>query len=394
LPPELGSYNETRKVFNWWNGSILAFQHLEYDKDLNDFQGDEIHWLGVDEASLLQHEHLAEIKTRCRLGDWKPTDPHAVIRLPRLAMTANPGGPSHQYLKESYIDPAPAGEMFEHRVQVRDKVIVKTRVFIPATMDDNVYLDDDYEAQFGDLPEWRVQQLRDGDWDVVPGAFFDCWDPKVHVIQPFEVPDRWPRYRSCDWGFATPFSIGEWTISDGTPVIQRDGSRVIYPKDCSLRIWEWYGGKKSKGLRLDALEVASRVIRARGRALPGPADTNMWEADNGPSPASKFARAGMPMFKADKRREAGWQEMYRRIKSGMLKVTSDCRDFIRTIPAQMADPMNPNDVKKKSDDHVADETRYFVMSRPLQYEGEGEEGFGSFAGRFEDSYDGAIREVA
>jgi hypothetical protein len=390
IPEALGQYNETRKELRWWNGSILAFQHLEHDKDLNDFQGDEIHWLGIDEASLLKPEHIAEIKSRLRLGSWEPTDPHAKVRLPRLAMTSNPGGPSHQYLKEGWIDPAPPETVFDYRTKVGEKEIVRSRVFIPATMDDNSYLDEDYEGQFGDMPEWKVQQLRDGDWNVVPGAFFDCWNPRLHVIQPFDIPPHWPRYRSCDWGFATPFSIGEWTISDGIPVTQRDGTEVIYPEGCLLRIWEWYGGVKSKGLRLDALEVGQRIVRERGRALPGPGDTNMWEADNGPSPAEKFARVGMPFFKADKRREAGWQEMYRRIQSGMLRVTSDCREFIRTIPAQMADPMNPNDLKKKSDDHVADETRYMVMSRPLEYEDDADEGFEAFEGRFEHQYDGAI----
>ena len=39
-------------------------------------------------------------------------------------------------------------------------------------MRDNKYLDAGYAAQFGNLPDHVQRQLRDGDWNVVPGAFF------------------------------------------------------------------------------------------------------------------------------------------------------------------------------------------------------------------------------
>lgn len=368
LPKELGDYNETRKVFRFWNGSLMAFQHLEYDKDINDFQGDEIHWLGIDEAALLKPEHLAEIKTRLRLGSWNPTDPESIKRLPRLVMGSNPGGPSHLWLKQNFVDPAPPETIFENIVHVHGKDIVKTRIFIPATMRDNDYLDDEYEAQFGELPEWKQQQLRDGDWNVVPGAFFDCWNPKTHIIEPFEVPDWWPKYRSCDWGFATPFSIGEWTVSDGTPVLSKSGTEITYPEGCLIRIWEWYGAEdhNNKGLRLDPALVAQKIISNRGKCSAGPGDPSMWRADSGPSFAEKFARAGLPFFKADNQRIAGWQEMYRRLSDNMLLVVDTCHDFIRTIPSLAADPMNPDDILKVGEDHVGDDCRYMCMARPMQ----------------------------
>lgn len=366
LPKQLGSYNETKKRFDFWNGSVLLFRHCEYDKDLNDFQGIEFHWLGIDEAALLKPEHIQFLKTRLRLGGWMPQDPHAKARLPRLAMTSNPGGPAHLYLKENYIDPAVPEEVFEHITEVNGREIVKTRIFIPATMRDNEYLDEEYEAQFSELQDWKAKQLRDGDWDVIPGAFFDCWDPRTHVIPQFHVPDWWPKFRSCDWGFATPFSVGEWTVSDGTQVVGKDGVPRRYPDGALIRIWEWYGGKGSQGLRMDAQAVASEIIRKRGKVRPGPGDPSMWRSDSGPSHAEKFAKGGLLLFRGDNHREPGWQEMYRRIKAGMLLVTDNCRDFTRTIPTLTADPNNPNDVLKAGEDHVGDETRYACMSRPFK----------------------------
>lgn len=49
----------------------------------------------------------------------------------------------------------------------------------------------------------------------------------------------------------------------------------------------------------------------------------------------------------------------------MLYVFSGCRAFIRTVPALLYDPMNAEDVDTRQEDHAADESRYFCMSRPI-----------------------------
>ena len=58
--------------------------------------------------------------------------------------------------------------------------------------------------------------------------------------------------------------------------------------------------------------------------------------------------------------------MYARIKDGMLLSFDTCYDFIRTIPALEADPLNPNDVLKAGEDHCGDEARYMCMARPYK----------------------------
>jgi hypothetical protein len=49
----------------------------------------------------------------------------------------------------------------------------------------------------------------------------------------------------------------------------------------------------------------------------------------------------------------------------MLYVFDTCRDFIRTVPAQQHDPMRLEDLDTAGEDHIADETRYACMARPL-----------------------------
>lgn len=49
----------------------------------------------------------------------------------------------------------------------------------------------------------------------------------------------------------------------------------------------------------------------------------------------------------------------------MLYVFNTCRDFIRTLPSIVYDPKHPEDIDTAGEDHIYDETRYFLMSRPI-----------------------------
>jgi hypothetical protein len=372
LPQALGTFSETRNTFEFYNGSRLIFKHLERDADCEDIQGWELHWAGVDEASQCTPYMLGYIKTRLRLGNWKPSNPDDARRLPRLVLASNPGGQSHTYLKHMFIKAARPEQIF-HDPTTRDPEdpndLGWTSIFIPARMLDNKYIESSYRAQFSNIPEWQAKQLRDGDWDVVPGAFFECWGPK-NVIEPFPIPEHWARFRSVDWGFATPFSIGEWVISDGEEV-SFNGKTVCYPEGSLIRVWEWYGGKNgygrgNVGIRMPAEQCASEIRTMRPDVKPSytVADESMWRTDSGPSAAEKFRRKGMPLRPADRERIPGWQEMYGRIDEGTLFAFNTCEAFIACIPSLQADPAKPEDVLKEGEDHPGDEARYACMSRP------------------------------
>ena len=50
--------------------------------------------------------------------------------------------------------------------------------------------------------------------------------------------------------------------------------------------------------------------------------------------------------------------------SPWLTYSPDCTYSLRSIPALLADKLNPEDVDTKLDDHAADAIRYWAMSRP------------------------------
>lgn len=50
----------------------------------------------------------------------------------------------------------------------------------------------------------------------------------------------------------------------------------------------------------------------------------------------------------------------------MMYVFKNCKAFIRTIPLMMYDETNVEDLDTEKEDHVADEARYMVMSKPIK----------------------------
>jgi hypothetical protein len=49
-----------------------------------------------------------------------------------------------------------------------------------------------------------------------------------------------------------------------------------------------------------------------------------------------------------------------------MYVFENCKAFIRTIPLMMYDEHRTEDLDTDLEDHVADETRYLCMSRPVK----------------------------
>ena len=209
----------------------------------------------------------------------------------------------------------------------------------------------------------------DGDWSVTLGAFFDCWDTKRHVIPPFEIPKDWMRFRSMDWGSASPFSVGWWAIVQDD--YQCDSG--VLPRGCMVRYREWYGmrpGEPNVGLKLHAEEVGKGIPeREKDESITyGVLDPSAFAEDGGPSIAERigtgtggkiwFRQADNTRVRARRHRrlgsDAGAAGRQRR-RPPMLVVFSTCIDFIRTVPFLQHDPDRHEDVMTDSEDHAADE---------------------------------------
>lgn len=373
-------FHEQDKLWRFPNGARLRFAYLDRDADAEAYQGHSYTRVYVEELTNFPTPGpVLKLMATLRSGAGVPCGFRA---------TGNPGGPGHQWVRERYIEPCPTGwkiiaEEFENPWS--GEVVVRERVFIPSKLQDNRYLGPEYVANLQMTGSAElVRAWLEGDWDAIEGAFFDGWRPAIHVVRPFEVPAHWLRFRAFDWGYAAPFSVGWWAVSDGD--VLGDGRQ--YPRGCLVRYREWYGAEKANvGQRMDAEQVAEGILERERRAEEhhkpngggrtiqyGVADPSIFRQDGGPSIAERMIRAGVRWRPADNARIAragalgGWDQMRARLRGAedgpMIVCFETCTDSIRTIPLLQHDPDRPEDLDTEQEDHAADEWRYACMSRP------------------------------
>jgi hypothetical protein len=248
----------------------------------------------------------------------------------------------------------------------------------------------------------ELRAWLEGAWDIVAGGMFDdVYEAKYHVLAPFKVPASWRVDRSFDWGSSRPFSVGWWAESDGTDAILADGSVLRTVRGDLFRIHEWYGcsaREANRGLNMLAGDIAEGVkarevaLRSRnmiiGRVRPGPADSSIWDEENGPSIYSDFVSKGVLWEKADKSsgsRKQGWEQTRKKLLAVLppwerptaepgakpfrwqreepgLFIFRTCTSWIDTVPTLPRDDKDLDDVDTDAEDHIGDETRYRVRA--------------------------------
>lgn len=364
--PTGAEWREQSKTFLMPHGGRLRFRPLENVADAQKYQGQNLSDAAVEEAG--------------NYPDSKPIDMlfgalRSKTGVPiQLILTANPGGPGHQWIKARYIDPAPLGNVPLQRKMPTGKLSHRY-IYIPSRVSDNRVLmanDPTYVDRLALTGSAElVRAWLNGDWDVIAGAYFPEWSSERHVIPPRELPAHWLRYRAFDWGSARPFACLWLAVSDGTlPEFPR-GALVVYR--------EWYGctGQPNEGLRMPAETVAEGIAaREVGDNLTfGVADPAIFASDGGPSIAERMHKSARVLFRAaDNARVArggamgGWDQLRSRLigEDGkpMLYVFSTCAHLIRTLPALQHDEHKPEDVDTEGEDHAPDALRYGCMARP------------------------------
>lgn len=190
-------------------GAMIFLGQCEDENDVHKYDSMEINLYTPDElTSYTEYIYLYIGFTRVRTSD--PTLP-AIIRTAGM-----PGGIGHTWVKKRFVDPYPAG----------GKVIVgkggNKRIYIHATQDDNPHIDPNYKTALAGLNEAERKAKLLGDWDAYLGQVFDEFrdrhypdEPEnaLHVCEPFDIPEWWPRFVIGDWGFAAMTWIGYAAVS-------------------------------------------------------------------------------------------------------------------------------------------------------------------------------------
>ena len=341
-PREAASYNSSKHIWTFKNGSIIDFGYIDSENDVYQYQSAEYDVIRFDELTHFTEYMYTYMISRCRGANPYPK---------HIKSSGNPGGVGHAWVKARFIDMGAPNQIHEIKLENGKK---STVIFIPSLVQDNMFLldnDPDYVSRLELLPEKERQALLYGDWDIFDGQFFTEFDRKIHVIQPFEIPKDWRIYRARDYGLDMCATL--WIAMD-------------YQMNC-------YAYKELYEPDLIVSEAARKINAMTNEKIQidyAPPDLWNRNKDTGKSTADIFAENGQFLTKADNNRITGWLAVHEWLKiykdeqgqpNSKLKIFSNCVNLIRTLPALQHDEKNPNDVAVEPHEltHIPDALRYF-----------------------------------
>jgi hypothetical protein len=361
------------------DGEKLYFRNIKNVDGYWDYHGHAYPWIAWEELTTWPDDKCyLMMMSVCR--STTPGMPR------KYRSTTNPFGRGHNWVRSRFHLPIERGKVVGRVIRETDEDGgTNERVAIHGYLEENrvlLHADPGYKSRLRQsaTSESMERAWLHGDWDIIAGGMFDdIWDKGVHFITPFPIPDTWIIDRAFDWGSSRPFSVGWYAQSDGCDVPGFGPTR----RGDVFRIAEWYGwtGNVDEGCRMTASQVAEGIREREKRIFgerkirPGPADSQIWATDQDESVAQIMAKFGVYWVRASKgpgTRELGWQrirDMLRVAKQGSREepgffVFDCCEQFFRTVPSLSRDSRKIDDVDTESEDHVGDEVRYRLFTRP------------------------------
>jgi len=326
--------------------SRVLLGHFKDEKDIESYLGLQYDLIVIEEATTLsidKYKALRDSNRTSKLG-WRP----------RIYNSTNPGGRGHVWYKKRFVVP--------WRTQSE-----KYTRFIPATLDDNKFIDSGYKRRVEENTGWKLKAYRYGDWDIAAGQYFDIWNPEIHILPiSYEIQPWWNRFGGYDHGHNHPYVFGAYAV-DG------DGNVVKYA-ECGDR------GRKPD-------QIAGEIFKAApdAKKMSIWAGHDLWTKgrDGSPEIVEQFRPYGLNFIKAHINRKTGADQLRNYldwraddegniIKPPKFFIKANCVRTIEQLPAMIHDEDDIEDVLKVdateddvwAGDDAYDETRYALMSRP------------------------------
>lgn len=373
VAPYTRNYRKTDRKWELRNGSVIQVKYLDDVKDAGQGQGDNITMMIFDEIGKYPDpEPIDRLRASLRTSVAGVTT--------HFFVAANPAGKGHGWVKERYVDPAPDGwTPFDLRVSALSRA-TRECVMLPSTVMDNPHIVNREEYIDNILMSGNIELVRAwllGRWDINIGAYFGgVFDKADHVVDPFPIPDHWPRWRAMDWGSNEPFCILYCAIDDRENIWIFD---EIYGCDPD---------NNRKGLKLAPPAVAD-MMKAKEAKMSEQwvaAGEDAWGWNVGDFPGNPgyeleldqvWANLGVEWFRPDKSkgsRQVNFKEIstrFHRVRwpdgldadlrpRGGLYVFRRCEHLIHQLQHIPMKDNEPEEVDKSFGDHAIDALRYAV----------------------------------
>lgn len=185
--------------YQYPNGAIIAVGGMDKPSKIMSSEWDMIY---VQECTEFTENDWEACTIRLRNG---------VMPYQQLIGDCNPDAPTH-WLKQRAV----AGKTLMLESRHEDN---------PLLFDDNKEITVEGRRYLGSLESLsgvRLARYRHGIWAAAEGTVYeDVWDRARNIVDPFPIPQEWPRYLAVDFGYNHPF-VALWAAQDP------DGRYYIY----------------------------------------------------------------------------------------------------------------------------------------------------------------------
>jgi Phage terminase large subunit len=311
----LGRFKRGDLVYEVRNGANVYFGSCDNPESLEGLHvraahGDEI---GQDSVSLAVWETV-----RRRLGFYEG----------RFLGTTTPYNMG--WLKRNVVDPYRAGNAPD------TDIVSFSSIANPA------YPEDEFRRRRRDMPAWAFRMFHLGEFERPLGLVYDVFDEARHVVEPFRIPQSWPRAAAMDFGLKDPTAA-----LFGAHDPDHD---VIY-------LYAEYkrAARATKEHAADIKRIAAGIV---GRWWGDPED---------PQLIVDYKGHGLPLIPGNNDLLGGIQEVYSRLATDRLRVFRGMlphwQDEVERYQWHRAADQEEatKDKPKDGDNHLLDTTRYLCL---------------------------------
>jgi hypothetical protein len=335
------------KEWSWENGSTLYFRHCQNEKDVYNYQSQQIDILLVDEATHFTWMIIDYLLTRNRVsGDIPGFKPFAVP-------SSNPGNVGHVWYSQLFDVEKKQGEHEQVKHVQNPNGKFSMTYFIPAFLEDNqigTARDPGYEGRLMERDAEVARALRQGDWTIFAGQAFPLWTKDRIACPPFEIPEHWPKWRALDYGFVHPFVCAWFTVDPATRRLYI--YRAVMKSDLT---------DTQQAVLINEMTPADETINHTY------ASPDMWARKTQGrkvfTSVDEYRDEGVMLTRADDNRLSGKRKIDRLLfdamdNKPMIQVFEPYYPIFRCMTTLIRDDSNPEDVQKVDGDDPYDMLRY------------------------------------
>lgn len=206
--PIIKRINNTDNVITLYNGSEIYWAHLDKPEDV---QGSEWGSVHIDELHEIHEDTFNQLKSRMTF--WNPMR-IAEFRADkeRLKMQKEILGYNVLPTNYFYITQNPNPNWTKKRI--KENVNNEFYVIESTTEDNKENLPPGwYEEQLRTMPKEFIDRFMMNDWDIAGGTIYKEFATSIHVIDEFPIPTHWERLRGLDFGLRNPTAVS-WFAAD------------------------------------------------------------------------------------------------------------------------------------------------------------------------------------